>query len=760
MRSVNKYVEKALDQELWNTVAEDLVQDGISASNPYGALTIPKMAKAAGIYHTNPKYVWVPDDPRLGIYRRDLANDIYLFEERPAGDATGQGNFGNSKDLVNTAEVIEKTLKSHDHFVDQQAVLKARLFDLLINDWDRHDDQWRWAKFKEDGKRIYRPIPRDRDQTYFVNQGVIMWLVRQDFILPKFQGFDYEIKNIKGLAFNARYFDRSFLSEPDLADWKKAAEELQRDLTDDIIYQAIQDFPPEVYEKLGADTEAKLKQRRDDLVKYAEEYYKFLSKSVDVVGTSDRDFFKVKRLENGHTDVKIYAMSQKKGKKRELLYHRDFDPEITKEIRLYGKGDKDKFEIEGKANKAIKIRLIGGKDTDKYKDESDIKALGKSILVYDRRDRKNKIKKGKETRLKLSNSKSVYKYDRKQFKYNRNMPIIGGGYNVDDGIFLGGGFNMNRYNFRDSTNHKLTGTYAFLTNAFSVDYKGSISSFSNYFSLELEANVSMPRNVDNFFGMGNETEKITDDRSYYRIRYGYMNFNPSLLHKFSEKASYKIGAFYRYFSVQDTAGKFIGNISLNHLDSSAYEHAHSIGLNAGFEIDTRNSDVLPQRGMRWTTNISGMLGLNNENIDFIRLSSDLNFYISSKVDPRIVLALRFGGASNIGKYEFYHANVLGGRSNLRGYQSRRFAGDHSAYQSTELRLKVFNLKSYLLNGQIGLYGFNDIGRVWYKGENSKKWHHGYGFGLWIIPFEFTAFTVSYDMSEEDQLISFNFRFLF
>ena len=41
------------------------------------------------------------------------------------------------------------------------------LFDLIIGDWDRHEDQWRWAE-QEDGKdEIYEPIARDRDQTFF-----------------------------------------------------------------------------------------------------------------------------------------------------------------------------------------------------------------------------------------------------------------------------------------------------------------------------------------------------------------------------------------------------------------------------------------------------------------------------------------------------------------------------------------------------------------------------------------------------------------
>jgi hypothetical protein len=35
---------------------------------------------------------------------------------------------------------------------------------MLIGDWDRHYDQWRWAEYKKKGQVIYRPIPRDRDQ--------------------------------------------------------------------------------------------------------------------------------------------------------------------------------------------------------------------------------------------------------------------------------------------------------------------------------------------------------------------------------------------------------------------------------------------------------------------------------------------------------------------------------------------------------------------------------------------------------------------
>ncbi len=60
LRSVNKYVEKALAENMQNTIAENAVQDGISASHPFSAVTVPLLADAAGVMHANPKIVWVP----------------------------------------------------------------------------------------------------------------------------------------------------------------------------------------------------------------------------------------------------------------------------------------------------------------------------------------------------------------------------------------------------------------------------------------------------------------------------------------------------------------------------------------------------------------------------------------------------------------------------------------------------------------------------------------------------------------------------
>jgi hypothetical protein len=759
LRSVEKYVEKALADNLQNTIAVDAVQDGISASHPFSAVTVPALADAAGVMHTNPRIVWVPDDPRLGIYREEMANGVFLFEERPAGNRDDVDSFNRSEKIVNTDRVIKKTQDDQDHRVDQLSVVRARLFDILINDWDRHDDQWRWASFKDKKKTTYQPIPRDRDQVYFVNEGVIMWIATRKWVQPKFQGFDHEIENIEGLGFNARYFDRSFMTEPDLENWKDIAEDIQVHVTDSVIKEAINSLPTNIYDSTGIEIEQKLASRRDQLPEYAEEYYRFLSKAVDVVGTNDRELFDVERMMDGSTLVSVYALSKKKGKRKELLYNREFKHDETKEIRLYGLKGKDSFKINGQGKKGIRVRVIGGTGNDSIVDRSRVSGMGKKTVVYDRKDKNNVIIPGSETRLKLSKKKEVNEYDRKQFKFNTTMPLFQVGYNFDDGVILGGGVNIKRYNFRDSTFHKITGSFAFRTLAFWIAYEGLVTSISKTFDLTLDVVSSFPRNVDNFYGIGNETENVNDIQ-YYRTRYEYSSVKPALRQTVSDKFNYSFGAFYQYFKITDTANRFIGDAYPQLLDSTAYGPHHYAGLNFKYRFDTRDDEILPKRGMLWDSELLGYYSIKEQGKNFVKLTSDLRFFLSFRKDPRVVFAFRVGGAVNFGEYEFFYANFLGWRDNLRGFRSNRFAGDISFYNNIEIRFKLLNIKSYIFNGQTGFYLFNDLGRVWVKGENSTRWHDGYGIGVWLTPFDFTALTVAYNRSYEDSWITFAFRFLF
>ncbi|HEY9047551.1 MAG TPA: metallophosphoesterase, partial [Ohtaekwangia sp.] len=363
LRSIEKFPEKAIPSMLQKTFASDLVQDQISAAHPYGAVVVPFLAEAAGIYHSNPRVVYIPDDPRFGIYQKEFANTLMLFEERPGGDASNKPYFGSSKKIISTDKVLAKLAEDNDNAIDQKFVLRSRLFDIVVGDWDRHDDQWRWATFKDKKSEYYRPIPRDRDQAFFVSDGALAKVWSRRWALPKFEGFHDEVRWTPGFMFNARYFDRSFLTEPTATDWVEQAKELQKALTDEAIEAAIKNFPEAIYKLHGETIIRKLKSRRDHLQEYALEHYKFLSREVTVQGSDKREHFEVVHQPNGDVTINVYKIN-KAGNKSDKIYSREFLRNETKEVRLLGQGGDDVFQFSGEGKNKIIVRVIGGDGMD------------------------------------------------------------------------------------------------------------------------------------------------------------------------------------------------------------------------------------------------------------------------------------------------------------------------------------------------------------------------------------------------------------
>ncbi|MCY7292573.1 MAG: metallophosphoesterase [Ferruginibacter sp.] len=164
LRTIDKDPEKAVPENLRGTIGQAIVVDVISASSPYAPYIIPILAEAVGVPAANPRFFFVPDDPAFGYYRPLFANTVCMLEERqPTPDET---------DTKSTNSIINKMFEDNVHHIDQSAVLKARLLDMLIGDFDRHADQWRWGT-KDTGKgKVYYPVPKDRDQAFFNSNGL------------------------------------------------------------------------------------------------------------------------------------------------------------------------------------------------------------------------------------------------------------------------------------------------------------------------------------------------------------------------------------------------------------------------------------------------------------------------------------------------------------------------------------------------------------------------------------------------------------
>jgi hypothetical protein len=146
-----------------DTYAENFLFDFYTTSHPYTSFAIGSMADQIGLPHTNPVLYYIPKQNGLKEFNSNFGDQLYMVEERPADNHLDGKNFGNPTDIISTEDMMKNLHKDEKYSVDEDAYMKARLFDMLIGDWDRHSDQWRWAEHKKGSKVLYEPIPRDRD---------------------------------------------------------------------------------------------------------------------------------------------------------------------------------------------------------------------------------------------------------------------------------------------------------------------------------------------------------------------------------------------------------------------------------------------------------------------------------------------------------------------------------------------------------------------------------------------------------------------
>lgn len=759
LRSIEKDPSKVIPEVVKMQLAVDVAQDQMSAYLPWAALSVPRLADAAGIFHANPEIVYLTSDPRLGPYKDDVWEGMYLFEERPNGNRKDVKSFGRSKDIIGTPDMFDEILENQDKQVDQEHFLRCRLFDVYIGDWDRHEDQWRWAGFKKGDGYVYRAVPRDRDQTYFLNEGFFPWISSRKSALRITQGFKYDIKDMGGLVSQGKWLDRRFLNELSRKDWMKAAGKMQAGLSDTVITRAIYDMPPRIVDLKGDITIDKLMVRRDRLPEFAEEYYSIISKKVDIPGSNENEQFQVKRLNNDETEVKVWTLD-KKGEKKDKIYDRVFKHDETREIRLYGLKGQDEFDVEGKVDRGMKVRIIGGPGKDDIKDKSRVRGLSKRTIIYDT-PKKNDINFGTEARNRTSNIPEKNSYTYTAFNYNKYIPLVLVGYNVDEGVVVGAGLRYTTYGFQkypDASRHMLGARYATATNAFEFIYDGFFRSVFRRTDINLSLTLRDPMYAQNYFGMGNETEKVSDDKVYYHVRIGKWEVHPELSRTISH-STFSGGVFYQKYTVEETPGRYISDAGL---DPEVFETQDYGGFNLGYLFDNRDSETLPTRGLYWNTEASFNYDLDRAGKTFSHVASDLGLFLSFKKPQRTVLAFRFGGSKIFGDYEFFQASTLGGNTNLRGFRANRFSGDACLYQNTEFRFRLFNFSNYISKGEFGILAFNDVGRVWLEGEDSNTWHHGYGGGIWVSPFSVAVLTACYERSKDEEggLFTLRFNYLF
>ncbi|MFL5741223.1 MAG: hypothetical protein ACJ75B_13450 [Flavisolibacter sp.] len=751
LRSIKKYPSNALAPELRHTLADKVVSDDISASYPYGALSMGVFSEAAGVPYLKDSLVYVGDDPGLGEYRDKYKNGLMLLEERePSGFRLLHKNAEEKS--ISTEELVYDLADDRKNQVDQVAVLNARLLDNFVMDFDRHEGQWNWIGVDSNGQRIYFPIPKDRDQVFYTNQGFIPKIMRGKERLPEIQGFRAKVEHMNTFNRTARNFDRTFLNELGEDQWSRQVDAFLQSVNDSVIEAALHKQPKEIQKYEAGHIIDILKKKRNYFREDMMRYYHSLSQSVSVTGTNGKDQFTISKMEDGKVEVSVSNVDSA-GSIGTTYYHRIFDPSVTKEIRLYALEGDDRFAVSGGPSK-IKIRMIGGPGDDHFTNTGS----SKKLIAYDVKFEDNKVEGGIQNKINENPQNNTYT------RLGYNYKVVGVGPTAElfatEGFFLGLKFKIITRGFRKdsfATRHVFTASHSLNSSSIHLRYYGDFVGAFGKTDLLIRGDMMIPTNWTNFFGYGNNTEiiqNVKDVEDFYHARYDRAYLALLARTHLSSWASIAYGPSFQYFHLrtEENVHKYVYDYFDPYAFPDSYKPKYFAGGEVHLLLDRRNNTVATTRGIQVKGYFRALAGMNSVSHDLAQTGGSLALYTDFIAKRKVVLATIFGGGHNYGNFELSQAQTLGFDNHLRGFRAQRFAGRSAAYNNTELRIKIAEFNAYLFPTAIGVYGFNDLGRVWADGESSKTWHHGYGGGLWLMPLNKLVVTAYLSFSKEEKAL--------
>ncbi|MGB6150370.1 MAG: BamA/TamA family outer membrane protein [Pricia sp.] len=718
--------EHYVEDYLKNTVAERILLDFYTTSHPYAQFAMPKLSQAVDILHANPKVFYVPKQQGLSIFSEDYGDALFMLEEHVGDENKDFETFGRPDDILSTADLRLALRESKDAFVDEPSYIRARLLDHLVGNWDRHQDQWRWAEYETaQGKKRYEPIPRDWDQTFPKYDGVIISLLKFSFpVLRKMQSYEANMGIIKWFNLSGYPLDKMFINTAKWSDWKGQVEYLQKNLSDEAIDSAFAALPEQAQESSIASIKKNLRSRRDNLEAIAKRYYDYLTDFEVIRGTEDNDEFIIDRKPGGVTEISILKDSK-------TVFNHTYDAEATKEIWIYGLDGEDTFKTRGKGKNPIKIKVLGGEEDDTYDFGNTRK-----IKLYDFKSKDNTITNPKSKKW-LTDAYDINTYDYQKRKYTSNVVLPSVGYDGDTGFRIGLKNQFTTYGLVNNpftTQHTVGAQYFFATQGFELGYTPEFAQIFKAWNLGFDLRYASPNFTMNFFGEGNGSmyDRENTDRDFNRVRIRQWSIAPYLKHT---NAGHSLRFLTKLESneVSNDDQRFVGQFFA--ADNDVFDEQRYVSAEASYRYVNMDNPAFPSRGMDFDLTLGYTNNLEGNTNRFGYVKPELSLRYPLHPSGIAVLATKLAGHALVGDdFEFYHAALLGGNNSLRGYRNERFNGKTAFYQSTDLRVGLTRFRTNFIPIQIGVSAGFDYGRVWTEDGRSEQWHNNFGGSIWVSGF--------------------------
>lgn len=715
-RSIDKELTPALPSYAQETLVDWIRQDLTSAQLPIAPVLVTPILDAVGVLNPDPRVVVLPDVPELGEFREDYRGMLGTFEHHPNEIEEGVGGFAGSVEVKGTEGMLDDVEDDPVNRVDAREFLAARLVDMLVGDWDRHEGQWRWARYDDaNGIRWWRPIPEDRDYAFVAYGGLLVDIGRL-IGLGRLVSYDEEFASFTAMMANSLSMNRRILAELDRAAWDSVAAFVQSSVTDSVIAEVMARIPDEARGGVVARIEPRLRARRDGLTRLASRYYRYMAEMVEIHTTDADEIAALTRLPGGAVRVDVRTVDGLP------VYHRVFDPAETEEIRLDLHGGDDRATVTGGSG-GITIRILGGGGDDVLED----RGRGRTALYDDRGD--NQLAGGRGTRIDtrpydapagegglLPSSNSDWGTSA------RLVPTADWRSHV--GVVLGVSLRRTRYGFRQhphSSRHTLTAFASPLSGRGALEYRGTMPLEGSPRWLEWRGDATT-MNAVRFHGFGNDSEAAGPES---RVWLRELSLASRWHVPIGGGARIVPGLEARY-----TEPRFQGASPVANLQPLGSEPFGRVTASTSLLLDTRDVRWYPRRGIDATVTASATPPVWDISDPYSRLDASAATYLPLPPLDGPVLALRAGGSRVWGAAPFQESAFLGGSHTLRGYQRERFAGDGAVFGSAELRVPLFEVELGL-RGDLGVTGLVDAGRVYVDGESPGGWHHSRGGGLWF-----------------------------
>lgn len=721
-----------------NTYVGNFIKEAYTIQHPYGFMASDYLAKETGLYSGNPAIYSVLDAKKDTVADgAGINNRLVSIYQLPDLD---------SKNVITDIDQLLEKLHTDDFSkIDKHQYIRARLFDMLIGDWNKIPENWNWVSHQQGDTTVFEPVVLDRSYAFTKADGIafrqLINMLGLNFIVT----YKDEIKDLKNLNKLGYALDMALTNDCDEAIWVEEARFLKDKITDDLIDEAFRTMPSEVQDSISASIKQKLKSRKSNLDITAIDYYRLLQKTPVIAGSHKDQSFVIDRLNSRELNIRIYDAKQDS-----LIFNRTYNSKDTKEIWIYSLDGHDSFEVKGKSDKGVPIALIGGKGINNYK----IERKG-NLTIYEGKEQRNyqdSTSSLPKAKIIVPSDESALDYDYQKLRYTKFSVTPIGVYDSDLGLNLGTSISYTTYGFRRapfSSQHQLSFDY----NSGFI-YQGIFPDFDAKKSFHLSAFLGSSAYFSNFFGFGNDTDGYKDEKkNYNRVNLKKYAITPGFYYTINKDQELNLSTSFDIYKINDSEK---GDRLINKMypeGNSIYDAKYYMDVNAAYVVNKKLSDFFSN--FSFSLNPGWVINFGDPKKNYAYIKSSLG--VNLKLTDRLTFAtLVKGTALSTNKYEFYQAAT----TELRGFRNNRFIGKRSLYQYSDLRFDMGRIRNPFTPLGYGLFVGVDYGRVWYPEEDSKDWHTSYGGGFWLTLFNKFTGNFSYFASKDTGRFSFGLGFKF